>query len=139
MNDLTFMNCSNIYPLFKELGVDDRFESTGLIDYNCYNFTEPIIIGGKYGTDFYANLGFYIVKCRNSSNSNIIFKSEEEINSLMQNGWLQITYVSSYVDFNNFSSPIQYITDDSYINFDVNMNKQLYIYFSSLELIVKKI
>ncbi len=134
MNDLTFMNCSNIYPLFKELGVDDRFESTGLIDYNCYNFTEPIIIGGKYGTDFYANLGFYIVKCRNSSNSNIICKSEEEINSLMQNGWLQITYVSSYVDFNNFSSPIQYITDDSYINFDVNMNKQLYIYFSSLEI-----
>ncbi len=134
INDLKFMNCSNIYPLFKELGVADKFESTGLIDYNCYNFSDPIIIGGKYGTNFYANLDFYIVKCRNSSDSNITCKSEEEINSFMQNGWLQITYVSSYVDFNDFSHPIQYITDDSYMNLDINMNKQLYIYFSSLEI-----
>ena len=134
INDLKFMNCSNIYPLFKELGVADKFESTVLIDYNCYNFSDPIIIGGKYGTNFYANLDFYIVKCRNSSDSNITCKSEEEINSFMQNGWLQITYVSSYVDFNNFSHPIQYITDDSYMNLDINMNKQLYIYFSSLEI-----
>ena len=99
-----------------------------------YNFTEPIIIGGKYGTDFYANLDFFIIKCRNSSDSDIICKSEEEINSVMQNGWLQITYVSSYIDFNNYSNPIQYITEDSYINLDVSMNKQLYIYFSSLEI-----
>ncbi len=132
--NLDFMNCSNVYPLFEELGVSDRFNSTGLINYNCYNFTEPIIIGGKYGTNFYANLDFYIMKCRNSSDSDIICKSEEEINSVMQNGWLQITYVSSYIDFNNYSNPIQYITEDSYINLDVSMNKQLYIYFSSLEI-----
>ena len=29
---------------------------------------------------------------------------------------------------------IQYITDDSYMNLDINMNKQQYIYFSSLEI-----
>ena len=132
--NLEFMNCSKVYPLFEELGVSNRFNSTGLINYNCYNFTEPIIIGGKYGTDFYANLDFFIIKCRNSSDSDIICKSEEEINSVMQNGWLQITYVSSYIDFNNYSNPIQYITEDSYINLDVSMNKQLYIYFSSLEI-----
>ena len=131
---LDFMNCSNVYPLFEELGVSDRFNSTGLINYNCYNFTEPIIIGGKYGTDFYANLDFYIMKCRNSSDSDIICKSEEEIDSVMQNGWLQITYVSSYIDFYNYSNPIQYITEDSYINLDISMNKQLFIYFSSLEI-----
>ena len=28
--DLTLMNCSNIYPLFKKFGVDDRFNSTGI-------------------------------------------------------------------------------------------------------------
>ena len=136
--NLQLMNCSNVFPLFKELGVSDRFESIGLINYNCYNFSEPIIIGGKYGTDFYANLYFYITKCRNSSDSNIICKSEDEINSLINNGWLQITYVSSYVDFNNFTHPIQYITDDSYINLDINMNKQMYIYFSPLEIYSEK-
>jgi hypothetical protein len=132
--NLDFINCSNIYPLFEELGVADKFNSIGLINYNCYNFTEPPIIGGKYGTNFYANLAFYIKKCQNSSDSNITCKSEKEINDIMQNGWLQITYVSSYIDFNNYSHPIQYITEDSYINLDVTMNKQLYIYFSLLEI-----
>ena len=128
--NLNFMNCSNIYPLFKEFGIENRFNSSGLIDYNCYNYSEPIIIGGKNGTEFYANLAFYIAKCRNSSDSNIICKSEEEIDSLIQKGWLQITYVSSYVDFNNYSHPIQYVTEDTYIMFDVLMNKKMYIYFS---------
>ena len=73
------MNCSNIYPLFKKFRLDDRFNNSGLINYNCYNYSEPIIIGGKNGTDFYANLAFYITKCRNSSDSNISCKSEEEI------------------------------------------------------------
>ena len=132
--DLDFMNCSNIYPLFKEFGIENRFNSSGLIDYNCYNYSEPIIIGGKNGTEFYANLAFYITKCRNSSNSNVICKSEEEIDSLIQKGWLQITYVSSYVDFNNYSNPIQYVTEDTYIMFDVVMNKEIYFYFSSLEI-----
>ena len=132
--DLDFMNCSNIYPLFKEFGIENRFNSSGLIDYNCYNYSEPIIIGGKNGTDFYANLAFYITKCRNSSDSNISCKSEEEINNLIQNGFLQITYVSSYVDINNFSHPIQYVTEDTYIMFDVLMNKKIDIHFSSLEI-----
>ena len=132
--NLDFINCSNVYPLFEELGVSDNFNSIGLINYNCYNFSEPIIIGGKYGTNFYANLDFYVKKCINSSDSNITCKSEEEINDLIQNGWLQITYVSSYVDFNNYSHPIQYVTEDAYINLDVSMNKQLYIYFSLLEI-----
>ena len=132
--NLDFMNCSNVYPLFDKLGVSDRFNSTGLINYNCYNYSEPIIIGGKYGTEFYGNLAFYIAKCRNGSESNIKCKSEEEIDSIIQKGWLQITYVSSYVDFNNYSYPIQYVTEDTYIMFDVTMNKKMYIYFSPLEI-----
>ena len=132
--NLNFMNCSNIYPLFKKFRLDDRFNNSGLINYNCYNYSEPIIIGGKNGTDFYANLAFYITKCRNSSDSNISCKSEEEINNLIQNGFLQITYVSSYVDINNFSHPIQYVTEDTYIMFDVLMNKKIDIHFSSLEI-----
>ena len=132
--NLTSMNCSNIYPIFKNYGLDDRFNSTGILYYNCYNYTEPIIIGGKYGTDFYGNIEFHIKKCRNSSNSNIICKSEEEINSILQKGWLEMTYISSFIDFNNFSNPIQHITEDTYFNIDINLNKQLYIYFSSLEI-----
>ena len=36
---LDFMNCSNVYPLFKEFGVSDNFDNIGLINYNFYNYT----------------------------------------------------------------------------------------------------
>ncbi len=132
--NLDFMNCSKVYPLFDKLGVSDRFNSTGLINYNCYNYSEPIIIGGKYGSEFYGNLAFYIKKCQNSSDSNIKCKNEEDIDNLIKNSWLQINFVSSYVNFHNYTNPIQYIIEDSYIKLDNTMNKQLYIYFSALEI-----
>jgi hypothetical protein len=46
------MNYSNVYPLFKEFGVSDNFDNIGFINYNCYNNTESIIIGEKYGINF---------------------------------------------------------------------------------------
>ena len=56
--NLDFMNCSKVYHLFEEFGVGDKFNSTGLINYYCYNYSEPIIIGGKNGSEFYGNLAF---------------------------------------------------------------------------------
>ena len=132
--NLDFMNCSKVYHLFEEFGVGDKFNSTGLINYNCYNYSEPIIIGGKNGSEFYGNLAFYIKKCQNSSDSNIICKNEEDIDNLIQNGWLQINFVSSYANFHNYTNPIQYVIEDSYIKLDNTMNKQLFIYFSALEI-----
>ena len=132
--NLDFMNCSKVYHLFEEFGVGDKFNSTGLINYYCYNYSEPIIIGGKNGSEFYGNLAFYIKKCQNSSDSNIICKNEEDIDNLIQNGWLQINFVSSYANFHNYTNPIQYVIEDSYIKLDNTMNKQLFIYFSALEI-----
>ena len=35
---LDFMNCSNVYHLFKEFGVSNNFDNIGLLNYNCYNY-----------------------------------------------------------------------------------------------------
>ncbi len=76
------MNYSNVYPLFKEFGVSDNFDNIGFINYNCYNNTESIIIGEKYGINFQVNL---VSKCRNSFDSNIICKSEKDIDDYLKN------------------------------------------------------
>lgn len=130
--ELDIVNCTALYPLFKELGIENRFDSNGLKDYNCFNNTKSkkeIVLGGKYGDEFYGNLAFYVKKCRNSTDSNIVCKPEEVINDYIQGGWLQITYVTSFVDFNNFTSPIQYVTENFYTTIDVNLNKVVYSFF----------
>ena len=128
---LPFMNCTNIRNIYEKEGIAKYFESNSVEQYSCFNYTSPIIIGGKYATSFYGNLAFYIIKCRNETNINC--KTEEEINDSLQNGWLQIVYMTSYVDYYNYTHPIQYITKGPYAKLDVLMNKLTYIYFSQIK------
>ena len=129
---LIFFNCSNLYDKFEKLEQGNRFKSLGLSNYSCFKNAnnDPIILGGVYGTDFYGNLAFYIKKCVNDSSSNIICKDEETIEKNIQNGWLQISYLSAYIDYYNYSNPIQYKALGTYSQIDVNVNKIIYSYFN---------
>ena len=104
--DLQFMNCLNIRNIYGKKGVSKYFNSNSVIDYSFFNYTSPIIIGGKYSSSFYGNLAFYIIKCQNGTQEGIICKSEEEINNLLQDGWLQIIYITLYINYYNYSHPI---------------------------------
>ena len=133
INNLQYMNCLNIKNIYEKKGIVNYFDSNSVIDYSCYNFTSPIIIGGQYSTSFYGNLAFYIIKCQNGTQEGIICKSEEEINNLLQDGWLQIIYFTSYVDYYNYSKPIQYIATGPFSKLDISINKITYIYFSQIQ------
>ena len=128
---LPFMNCSNIRNIYEKEGISKYFDSNSVQHYSCYNYTSPIIIGGKYASTFYGNLVFYIMKCINGSN--ITCKSQEDIEKSLQDSWLQIVYMTSYVDYYNYTYPIQYITKGPYSKLDLLLNKLTYIYFSQIK------
>ncbi len=129
---LIFFNCSNLYDKFVKLEQGKKFKSLDLYKYTCFKNenNEPIILGGIYGTDFYGNLAIYIKKCINDSSSNVICKDKETIEKNMENGWLQISYLSAFIDYNNYSHPIQYKQLGTYSLIDVNINKIIYSYFN---------
>ena len=131
---LTFFNCTNLYDKFVKREQGNRFKSLGLYNYTCFKNTnnDPIILGGIYGTNFYGNIAIYLKKCVNDSSSNIICKDEETIEKNIQNGWLQISYLSAYVDYYNYSNPIQYKALGTYSQIDVNVNKIIYSYFNPI-------
>lgn len=66
---------------------------------------------GEYVIPFYGNLFFYLKKWTYSSDSDIVCKSDDEIRK-NTTGWLQLHYVTSYVDLYNYTQPIQYTTSD---------------------------
>ena len=129
---LNFINCTYYYDIFIEKNLQNRFDTLGLKDYHCFTSNESIILGGHYGSNFYGNLVIYLEKCQNKSDSSIICKDENTINEFLQNGWIQITYVSAYIDYYNYSHPIQYYIPGDYNKVDVNLNKVVYNYFNPI-------
>ena len=133
-NEMTFMNCSNTHDIYKNLDIENYYKSNSIEQYSCFNYSSPIIIGGRYGTTFYSNLVFDIIKCQNGTKEGIICKSNEEINEKIQDGWVQTNYISSFVDYNNYNNPIGYMINGPYAKLDVNINKLTYIYFSQIKI-----
>ena len=129
---LNSINCTYYYDIFIEKNLQNRFDTLGLKDYHCFTSNESIIIGGHYGSNFYGNLVIYLEKCKNKSDSSIICKDENTINEFLQNGWIQITYISAYIDYYNYSHPIQYYLPGDYNKVDVNLNKVVYNYFNPI-------
>ena len=129
---LDFINCTNYYDIFVQKNLKNYFDSLGLKDYHCFKSNESVILGGHYGSNFYGNLAIYLEKCQNKSDSSIICKDENTINDFLQNGWIQITYISAYIDYYNYSHPIQYYIPGDYNKVDVNLNKVVYNYFNPI-------
>ena len=134
--ELDIVNCSNYIELFRELGVEYQYNSNGVKDYFCFNGTtygEPIILGGKYGSEFYGDLAITVKKCIDSDENaakGIKCKPEAEVNEAVQDAWIQITYASAFIDSDNYTQPIQYILDGYYTRLDHSVNKMLYTYFN---------
>ena len=133
INNLDFMNCSNISNYFYKKNLGKIFESGGLIDNNCFSWKGGnITLGGHFGTNFYGTVNITFKKCVNNTKNNFVCKSQEYIDYIIQYGWLEITYITAYVDFYNFSDPIQYITEDFYKEADTKLTKSVNMYFNPL-------
>ena len=132
-NYLDFMNCSNISKYFYKKNLGSVFESTGLKDYTCFSWKGgDIILGGYFATEFYSTINIALKKCVNNTENKFICKSQEYIDSVTQNGWLEITYITSYVDIYNYSTPIQYEAQDFYTETDSQLTKRVYMYFNPI-------
>ena len=133
---LELINCSQFLPLYDEIELSEQYVSNGVRDYFCFNHTEPIILGGKYGTSFYATINVNVQKCTDSEENKakgITCKTEEEIDELLQDGWIQTTYATSFVDPENYTYPIHYLLDGYYTKLDVSIKKMAYTYFNLVE------
>ena len=124
---LEFCNESEVNnKIFKSLNIG---ENSGY--FLCTKSGQNLTIAGRYNDIFngFDILETHLNKCINSSKSNIICKSNEEIDDYLQNSYLHIFYTNNIVNHYNFSYPIteMYRTDSFPIS--LNMVKRYYYYF----------
>ena len=130
---LDIVNCTNYYNKYEKLNINEQFKLNDIKLHYCFNYSENIILGGRYSDDFYGSLSIYVSKCKNKSDSNIICEPEEKIKEKIQDAWIQIFYSTNSINSENFSNPIQSELSSYYLKLDYNFNKQIYTYFNSLD------
>ena len=132
-NVLDIVNCTNYKNIYKKINQEENFNGNDIALHYCFNFTNDIIIGGRYSDDFYASLAIYVSKCQNSSDSDIICNSPEIINEKVQDAWLQIFFSTYSINSENYTQPISTDLTSVYFRLDSNLNKHIYTYYGSVD------
>lgn len=129
MFPLKLVDCTEMnYKEYQKYGYEEVFKSNYLGDYYCLTQENPndnIVIGGNFGTEFYGYISATIKKCTNTSESNVICKTPEKINELLQDRWFEVYFLDHYIDIYDYEDPIKTFSNSVYTMVDPLSSKSL--------------
>jgi hypothetical protein len=127
--ELPSVNCTNYYDRFVEYGLETYFLTNNLHLSKCLDMDLDMKIGGKFASPFYSNIYVTLDFCRNSSYSEVVCKSQEEINNKIYDGYLNLVYFDKYVDVNNYEKPFINYVNTFFQKIDPQLYKKIDLYF----------
>ena len=105
--------------------------SFNISNFLCIKKGQNLTIAGKYGDIFnwFDILEFHISKCENKTGLSIC-KSNEEIDNLLDNTYVNIIYLSYFVDHFNKTHPINYGIESNLFMLSLSSVKRYFYYFA---------
>ncbi len=117
---------------------EDIIENNLKVPLDLFYCTEPNVtaIEGNWGAPTYVNLRVEFKKCVNTTKNNNICKTQDEIDSLIQNGYLSMDFTTYNVDPKNYTFPLNRMWYNDYnllnvrasLEYSINL---LPLYFNS--------
>jgi len=141
------VNCSIYYNYFKINNFEKEFLQNNLHTGLCFDNSKykELVIGGKFGTEYFSNIHYSLKKCTNKTNVNnntlsnnkqqLICKSSEEIDLKLKGGYFELFYFNKNINLKNFYSPINDYLDNYFILLDPQTTKFVDLYFKTINLI----
>ena len=110
---------------------DNIKERLNISNFLCISKGQNLTIAGKYGDilNWFDILEFHISKCVNKTELSIC-KSDEEINSYLSNSYINVLYLSYFVDHLNKSHPVNYAIESHLFMMSLNSVKRYFYYIS---------
>ena len=106
--------CNDSFSEFVEEEVVDRFQ---LQTHICPS-TDDYYLVGDVNSIIYRDIEILVTPCSEDNNQGVIWKSQEEINEVINTGFINVPITVSYFDFDNYESPVKTILsepDDHYL------------------------
>ena len=113
--------------------IPDKFKKLPLNNLYCLN--NNINLKGDFMKDNWNYIRFNFTKCVNSSNNNNKCKSENEINELLNGGYLGIFIPDYTYEPNIYNKPYNTYVKKLYKSFSIKYFEDIFIYFKLVEII----
>ena len=113
--------------------IPDKFKKLPLNNLYCLN--NNINLKGDFMKDNWNFIRFNFTKCVNSSNNNNKCKSENEINELLNGGYLGIFIPDYTYEPNIYNKPYKTYIKNLYKSFSIKYFEDIFIYFKLVEII----
>ena len=78
--------------IYENLDIENYYISNYIEQYQCFNYSTPVIVEGRYGTTFYGNLVFYIIKSQNETKE-YVNQMKKLMKKFKMVGFKQIIYL----------------------------------------------
>lgn len=118
------------FPKFKE-----EFTGLPLPDLYCPNPDEfkNISLAGNWGEDRYHYLSMLVTPCRNSTESSVICKTQEEIDKHLAGGFFVVNNIDTLFEPKIYQDPRKYFRRNYYTTMSNKYFKELTFFFKNVE------
>lgn len=128
------VKCSTYLPIFKLKGLEQAYKDSNLNNNFCFNTSNlnwaKLRIGGAFDADHLSILQVFVNKCTNTTN--IVCKTEKEIESTISRGFFNFYFMNTYVDTQKYKVPLQRIFDQYNTRIDPNSSKITNFFFKQV-------
>jgi hypothetical protein len=97
-----------------------------------------IYMAGYFGESTYNYISVELEMCTNSSNSNVVCKSKEEINKILSGGFFVMDYVDTIFEPINYHTPNKFVRRDFYTTISNNYFKEIDFFFKNVDYMTDK-
>ena len=89
---------------------------------------------GAYLLEYFANFKIQALRCKNSTTSKVICKSDKEIDDILTGGSFQFFYTDRYLDVVDFKNPMKEYLSNYFIKLDPYNSRFVDIYFKTVNI-----
>lgn len=94
-----------------------------------------IILQGSFDNSLYRWFDFSVRICKNSTESDIICKTQEEIDKKLQGGFFVINYIDTIFDHKDYENPYKYIRKNYYTSMSNKFVKSITFWLRNIDYI----
>ena len=102
-NQIPLGFCNDSYSEYTEQEVFERMQ---LDKYIC-PITDDYYLQGDFNSKIFRNIELYISPCNENNNQGVVWKSKDEIDRAVENGYINIALIRTYFDHDDYENPVK--------------------------------
>ena len=114
--------------------VTKQVSDNKLLSKEYFCVTENMNLEGNFAQPYFENILIAMLKCQNSTISNITCKTQKEIDDKISGGYFQLWYLEIYFDLIDYLDPVKYYIAQYFTKLDPKATRHVDIYFKRVNI-----